>query len=239
MSKGYNYLLLQTRVFKKRQLLMQPNRINCIIFDLDGTLLYTYRTITDAFNYTMNRFGLPVKSVDFIRRSVGKGLDGLLVPLVGEELFPEISKVFCEKQRESLFEGTYPLPGAEEALNHFQTANCRMAVASNKPAEFVVPLLEHFQMAPFFQVVLGGDNVARKKPHPEMLFLIMEKLRVKPERALYVGDMTLDVEAGRRAGIKTIAVLTGSSAREELEREKPFKILETLHHLPETVSTLF
>ncbi len=218
---------------------MQPNRLNCIIFDLDGTLLYTYQTITDAFNHAMKRFGLPVKSVDFIRRSVGGGLDGLLVPLVGEKLFPEIGKVFCEKQREILFEGTYLLPGAEEALNHFQAANCRLAVASNKPAEFVVPLIEHFQMAPFFQVVLGGDNVTRKKPHPEILFLVLERLRVKPEHALYVGDMTLDVEAGRRAGIKTVAVLTGSSTREELEQEKPFKIIDTLHHLPEAVSTLF
>jgi len=218
---------------------MQSNRLDSIIFDLDGTLLYTYQTITDAFNYTMKRFDLPVKSVDFIRRSVGKGLDGLLIPMVGEKLFPEISKIFCEKQREILFEGTYLLPGAKEALNHFRAANCRLAVASNKPAEFVVPLVEHFQMAPFFQVVLGGDNVTRKKPHPEMLFLVLEKLRVRPERALYVGDMTLDVEAGRRAGIKTVAVLTGSSAREELEREKPFKILESLHHLPEAASTLF
>ena len=73
------------------------------------------------------------------------------------------------------------------------------------------------------------------KPHPEMINKIMERSGVSPAETIMVGDMTIDIETGDRAGIKTICVPTGSNTREELEVKKPFLILDNIYELTEVV----
>ena len=80
----------------------------------------------------------------------------------------------------------------------------------------------------YFDCILCGDNVEKPKPSGEILARILDRFSLAPEEALYVGDMAIDVQAGRDAQVPTLAVSTGSSTREELEAEKPFRVSDSI-----------
>ena len=80
-------------------------------------------------------------------------------------------------------------------------------------------------------MVLCADRAAKPKPHPAMLLAIVRRLNVRKQEALYVGDMTIDVQTGIRAGIQTIAVTTGSSTKRELKALKPYRIIHKIEEV--------
>ena len=110
-----------------------------------------------------------------------------------------------------------------------------MAIASNRPARFTHIILKYLKIGHAFDHVLCADSVTQPKPDAEMLNQILARSSLNPDEAVYVGDMTIDVKAGREAGIKTVAVVTGSSNREELASLKPFAIID---HVLETAQIL-
>jgi len=89
-----------------------------------------------------------------------------------------------------------------------------------------------------FDCVLCGDKVAHPKPAADILEQILKKFSLTPDEVLYVGDMTVDVETGNNAGIRTIAVVTGSSTKEELASLKPFKIIDRVSRVAQIVEDL-
>ncbi len=80
----------------------------------------------------------------------------------------------------------------------------------------------------YFDYMLCADKLKYGKPHPQILQKIMRRFKLKPQETIYVGDMAIDAQAGRRAGIKTIIVATGSSARSQIKKEKPSRIIDRL-----------
>jgi phosphoglycolate phosphatase len=102
------------------------------------------------------------------------------------------------------------LPGVAEGLAALKAAGVKLGVCSNKPAYFTRSLLEMLEIDGFFDVVFGPDDVGVAKPDPTMVLRALEKLGVPKEQALYVGDMSVDIETGRAAGIETWVMPTGS-----------------------------
>lgn len=208
---------------------MQDLRL--VIFDLDGTLVDAYSAISESFNYVMRRLGLRPQSAGTLRRMVGWGDINLLKPYVAPGDLEHALSLYRAHHKDSLIKHSHLYPYARRLLSRLEEKGYKLAVASNRPSKFSRILLRHLKISAFFDYVLCADQSGRGKPHPEMLNKIVKRFALKKSQALYVGDMAIDAQAGRRAKINTIIVTSGSSSRLEVKREQPFKIIPALNCL--------
>ena len=182
-----------------------------LIFDLDGTLLDTVDDLATAVNLMRARYGLgPLDSGtvagyvgDGVRRLVERALDGVAPDLDAAMAF------YRAFYLEHLCDRTKPYPGVSEGLRRLKEAGCVLAVATNKPHDACVRLLEHFGLMPLFHSVCGGGSVGQLKPHPEMLETIMRSAGIGPADTWMVGDHRTDMEAARRAGVRSVFLTYG------------------------------
>jgi 2-phosphoglycolate phosphatase len=204
---------------------------DAVFFDFDGTLADSYGAITASVNHVRACHGLPPVGEPEVRRSVGRGMLYLLertVPGFDPDADPTR---YREHHPSVLRSGTRLLPGAAEAVAALHAAGVRLAVTSNKPKAFTHELLDVLGLASSFAAVLGPEDVPRIKPAPDMLLRGLERLGVSPREALYVGDMVVDIETARGAGVTVWVVPTGSNDRATLEAARPDRVLEDLHEL--------
>lgn len=208
---------------------MQAKKL--IIFDLDGTLVDAYKAITASFNYTMRSFGARQRSGQLIRRLVGWGDEMLLRPFIEETLLKKALAIYRRHHAITLLSCSRLLPGAQRLLKYLKGKGYKIAVASNRPTKFSRIIIRRLGLGNYFDYVLCADKLRRGKPHPEILKIILRRFSVKPKEALYVGDMAVDAQAGRRAGIKTVIVLGGSSSKKDIKKEAPFLVINRLARL--------
>ncbi|MDP3143526.1 MAG: HAD family hydrolase [Candidatus Omnitrophota bacterium] len=196
--------------------------IKLVIFDLDGTLIDAYDAIAESFNYAMRQINSPTRSYAAIKKAVGWGDRGLLLPFVSEAKLEKALKIYQAHHKQSLFRLAHFLPGALFILKYLKGKGYKIAVASNRPKAFTRIIVKRLNLRNFFDYILCGDELKRAKPYPDILLKILRKFALKKDQAIYVGDMTIDVNTGKNAGIKTLAVTTGSSSKKELADLKPF-----------------
>jgi phosphoglycolate phosphatase len=206
-------------------------KIKLIIFDLDGTLVDAYPAIISSFNYAMKKTGYPLQSGPTIRKAVGWGDENLLEPFVGKDDLKKAVKAYRLHHKKSLLVKSRIFPGTRHLLRYLRDKGYKLAVASNRPTRFSWLLIRHLKLKPYFSYILCADRVKHGKPHPGILKRIIRRFRVATSRAIYVGDMTIDAQAGLRAGVKTIIVTTGSSSRQEIKKEKPHLIISSIVRL--------
>lgn len=209
-----------------------------MIFDLDGTLVDAYRGVASSLNYTLSQLNRAPIDDDTIKRTVGWGDRHLIATFVVEDDVDRALSIFRQHHARALKEGTIFLPGAKRLLSELASKKYALAVASNRPTRFTHIILKHLRLRQAFDYVLCGDKVTRPKPAADILEQILKKFSLTPNEALYVGDMTIDVETGNKAGVKTVAVVTGSSTREELASLKPFKIIDQVSQVAQIVEDL-
>ncbi len=205
--------------------------IKLVIFDLDGTLIDAYVAISSSFNYVMRRLGLKMQNASLIRSLVGHGDADLLKPYVSPGDLEYALNLYRNHHKTSLLRHTYPYPYARGLLRTLKAKGYKLAVASNRPSKFSRILLKHLKIGNFFDYVLCADQSVRAKPHPEMLNKIVKRFKFKKSQVLYVGDMVIDAQAGRRAKINTIVVTSGSSSKLDVKREQPFRIIPAISRL--------
>jgi HAD superfamily hydrolase (TIGR01549 family) len=196
-----------------------------IIFDLDGTLIDAYPAIIRSFNYTMRKLGYPAQKSKVIRRAVGWGDQNLLSPFVKPEHLRKALRIYRLHHKTALIKGSRLFPRVNKLLDYLKNKGYKLAVASNRPTRFSVILIKHLKLKKYFEYVLCADKLKHIKPHPQILNKIIRSFRLKPAQTIYVGDMTIDAQTGRRARVKAILVSTGSSTRNEIERERPYRII--------------
>lgn len=207
--------------------------IKLVIFDLDGTLVDAYAAISSSFNYVMNKLGLKTQSASLIRSLVGWGDADLLKPYVSKSGLEQALDLYRHHHQTSLLKHTHLYPYARGLLRSLKAKGYKLAVASNRPSKFSHILLRHLKIGGFFDYVLCADQSGRAKPHPEMLNKIVKWFRLEKPQVLYVGDMVIDAQAGRRAKIKTVIVTSGSSNRRDIKKEQPFRIISEINRLSE------
>jgi phosphoglycolate phosphatase len=205
--------------------------LKLIIFDLDGTLVDAYAAISESFNYVMRRLKLKPQSVNIIRRLVGWGDINLLKPYVPPSNLEHALTLYRTHHKYSLLKHAHLYPHVRRLLKRLKDKGYSLAVASNRPSKFSQILLKHLEIGVFFDYVLCADQSRHGKPHPEMLNTIVKRFAVKKAQALYVGDMVIDAQAGRRAKINTVIVTSGSSGKLEIKRERPFRVISTIGRL--------
>ena len=205
--------------------------IKLIIFDLDGTLVDAYPAIIDSFNYTLQKLGYSRKDDLTIRRAVGWGDENLLKPFIEKKDLKKALLMYRRHHKKSLLKYACLFPKAESILRYLKSKGYKLAVASNLPTRFSYILIRHLKLVKYFDYVLCADKLKQGKPHPEIINRIMRRLLALPQESVYIGDMGIDAQAGRRAKIKTIIVTTGSSAEKEIFREKPYRVIKRIREL--------
>jgi len=199
-----------------------------IIFDLDGTLIDSYQALYLAFRHTYQNMGLAPLSFDEVQRVVGHGLSNTLRDLLGEERVPEALRLFRQKYEEVLRPYTFLLPGAREVLEALHGRGIKLAIATNKLGRFSREIFEHFGLDKLFAIIVGDEDVSQNKPHPEMLLHAIEKMGLRKEEVIFVGDSSIDIQTAKNAGVRVFAVPTGVTKREDLEKSQPAAVLNSL-----------
>lgn len=187
--------------------------IQAVLFDLDGTLADTAPDLGSALNSMRYARGLAPLPIATMRPYTSLGARGLLG--IGFDLTPEhaqyaaMREEFLELYAENLCRETRLFHGMPELLDTIEARGLCWGVVTNKAERFAVPLLELLQLGTRAGCVIGGDTTGKTKPHPAPLFAASRAIAIAPEHCAYVGDDLRDIEAGRAAGMKVIAVRYG------------------------------
>lgn len=182
-----------------------PQQKRLLMFDLDGTLIDSRQDICTAVNLLRANYDLPRLSIETVTSYIGDGIDKLVErSLRGYPVNIEKATRECaEYYRRHLHDETTLYPGVFDGLQRLRAAGYLLALISNKPGSACREILAHFKIAPLFSVILGGDDMQHMKPHPEPLLTAMVKTGAKPEDTWMIGDHKTDLEAARRAGVRS------------------------------------
>lgn len=200
-------------------------RFRAVLFDLDGTLADSYAAITASANHTLAHYGRPTLTEEKVRGLVGFGLRQFM-----ETVLPDIdpdaaARVYREHHPTVIASHSRLMPGVADGLAALKAAGVKLGVCSNKAVEFTRALLKVLRIDGFFDAVLGPEDAGAPKPDPAMVLKALERLGVPKDQALYVGDMGVDVETGRNAGVETWVMPTGSNDEAALRAANASRIL--------------
>lgn len=213
--------------------------IRLVTFDLDGTLIDSVPDLAVAIDAMLGDMGLAAVGEMRVRDWVGSGsrklVERALHHATGEGA--DTQRLEASHERFLHYYGLAPsertrvFPGVREALAALQERGLTLAVITNKPYAFIAPILESLALDRYFATAVGGDTLPQKKPDPTPLLHVAERLGVEPAACLMVGDSRHDIEAGRRAGFRTLAVPYGYNHGEPVSLSKPDFLVESLAEL--------
>jgi phosphoglycolate phosphatase len=209
-------------------------KVKGIIIDLDGTLTDSREAYLEALAKALETFGVKIfdqKLALEIPRRLEQNLpiEGLL-PKMNVEKF---LKAYLEAYYRLAEDKAIPLPNIHKTLEKL-SGKARLALLTMRyvPCEKIRNWLEKVDLAKYFQCVITALNTRFPKPSPKALVECAKRLGVEVGECAIVGDSVADVRAGKNAGAKTVAVLSGIFTKEELEREKPDLIINDINELP-------
>ncbi len=190
-----------------------PDGLSAVLFDLDGTLVDTADEFVVVVQALRAEHALEPLPPERIRASVSNGARALTSLALGlredEAAFEPARQRLLEIYRGVLGSSARPYPGIPDLLGRLAARDIPWGIATNKPRPFTEPLLAALNLQPAAGSVVCPEDVARRKPHPESLLLNCRQLGRGPAGVVYIGDHRRDIEAGRRAGMFTIAARYG------------------------------
>ncbi|NWF75355.1 MAG: HAD-IA family hydrolase [Nitrospirae bacterium] len=189
-------------------------KISLIIFDLDGTLVDTSRDIMHALNYAIRPFSNKILTVEETIGLIGEGVTRLVEKVMdGSDLmmWDEVIERFLLYYELHIADQSIIYPGVKETLTELR--DYKMAVISNKRENLSKKLLDQVNLLHYFDLVVGSDTTPERKPSPVPVIYSYKNLGFKKEETVIVGDSNYDIEAGKGAGVKTIAVTYGYKDR--------------------------
>ncbi|MDU4842754.1 phosphoglycolate phosphatase [Leclercia adecarboxylata] len=220
--------------------------IRGVAFDLDGTLVDSAPGLTAAVDQALYALELPVAGEDRVITWIGNGADVLMeraltwarqeraiqraaqgkpgvdhADIPQEEQIRLLRKLFNRFYEETVEEGSFLFPDVAGTLSALHAEGMPLGLVTNKPTAFVAPLLEALDIAKYFSVIVGGDDVQNKKPHPEPLLLVAGKLSLTPDALLFVGDSRNDILAARAAGCPSVGLTYGYNYGESITLSEP------------------
>lgn len=196
------------------------NKMDTIIFDLDGTLLDTLEDLTDAVNYALNTYHMPTRTIDEVRCFVGNGVRTLMIRAVpqGEEnpRFEEVFAAFKEYYGEHCNDKTRPYDGIMELLKTLKKQGYVLGIVSNK-IDSAVKELNRKYFADLIYVAIGEREGVQRKPAPDTVLTALQELGKEKKNAIYIGDSEVDIATAMNVGIPCISVLWGFRSVEFLK----------------------
>lgn len=221
------------------------SQIEAVLIDLDGTLLDTIADLASAANLMRNEFSLPDLPTTRVASFVGKGADVLVHRAMtdspdgrlADREFAAARDAFGRHYTVENGRSATPYPGVIEGLDAMRSAGLRLACVTNKPQAFTDPLLARQQLDGYFDLVLGGDALARKKPDPMPLLHIASEFGLPPDRCLMIGDSVNDAQAARAAGMPVLIVPYGYNEGHDVAQLDSDGIVSSLAQAASLVAT--
>lgn len=206
--------------------------IDLLMFDFDGTLADSIPPAIEAIQKMIAKLGLPTKSKEEIHHFVGFGEVPLVAGAIGSSepaLLAKAMELYYKYYVNEGFKKVVLYPHVQEILELYKDKI--KVIVSNKRDAFITGILDNFGLTAAFDHIYGGDTAPCLKPDPCTLIKVMKEYKIKPERALFVGDMTVDIETGKNAGTHTCAVTFGFDNREKLKAAKPDFLIDDIIEL--------
>ena len=218
-----------------------------VSFDLDGTLVDTAPEIAEAANRTLEELGFVRRPLAEIVLLIGAGTRELTTRLF-ERARRERPSIAADVPLQAVLDrmdrhyaetsGTsaMPYPGAADALARLRRAGVLLACITNKEMRFTQPVLRSTGLAGCFDLIVGGDSLAEKKPHASVLRHALATLHVDADQAAHVGDSAIDIAAARNAGVAAWAVPWGYNGGAPIEASHPDRLFASLSEIADRVA---
>ena len=210
-------------------------QVKGVLLDLDGTVVDSRQAYLEAARRAFMAVGQTIVDIRVVTEIPKRFEQGIPI----DDLIPgtDVTK-FGETYLKAYYQATStkvkPIPNVADTLRKIsEKAKIALTTRRHVPKEEVIAELQKFDLAKYFQVVLTAMDTLNPKPSPEALLACSKALGIEVCACAVVGDSVVDIRAGKNAGAKTVAVLSGIFSREELKKEKPDLILESVNQLPD------
>ncbi|POR45429.1 phosphoglycolate phosphatase [Paraburkholderia eburnea] len=211
-------------------------RIEAALIDLDGTMVDTADDFAAGLNGMLAQFDAEETTREEVMGYVGKGSEHLIKSVLAprfaqadaQSRFDEALALYQDEYAKINGRHTHLYPDVETGLAALRDQGIRLACVTNKPHRFAVELLQQYGLSRYFEVVLGGDSLPKKKPDPLPMLTACERLGVKPQAAVAIGDSENDALAGRAAGMATLTVPYGYNHGQPVQKIESDGIVATL-----------
>lgn len=220
-----------------------------VSFDLDGTLVDTASEIVAAANAALAEHGIAASEADAIIRLIGHGGRALMIGLLARALLerPQLADRVRADDVVASYEAHYErrigstgraYPGARQVLVELRRLGVRTACVSNKERRLAERVLHAHGLDAHLDLLVGGDSLPHKKPHPSVLRHVAQALGGDTRRMAHVGDSGIDVQAARAAGVAAWAVDYGYSGGIPIEDALPHRLFHNLGEVAQLVREL-
>lgn len=209
-----------------------------VIFDFDYTLADSSEGIVECINYALAGMGLACAPRDAACRTIGLTLQETFIKLAGAEQTArcgEFTRLFARRADEVMTPRTVVYETVPPVLKELRGRGLKLGIVSTKFRFRIEEILGRDELLDCFDVIIGGEDVERHKPHPEGLFRALERVAFPPASVLYVGDSLADAEVARRAAVPFAAVLSGVTPRADFDGYGAVAVLDDLSQLPRLV----
>ena len=222
--------------------------VQCVLFDLDGTLIDTAPDMVNALNTVLQEEGRSPLAYQTCRNVVSHGSPALLELGFGNCLSLDENKRirtrFLDLYAQNLCVDTKLFTGMDKVLDYLEHSGICWGVVTNKPKRFALPLLEQIGLSSRACSLVCGDTLAKNKPDPEPMLYALAQCRSRAENSLYVGDAQRDIEAGNNVNMMTLLALFGYIADDDeidswgadIKINHPLDIIEVLESLKRVVN---
>jgi phosphoglycolate phosphatase len=212
-----------------------------VLLDLDGTLVDSIPDLARSINQTLVQISIEERNIDDIRNWVGNGVEKLLHRALtndidGEaesELFEKTFEIFMSIYNENMCASSVCYPGVREGIDFLKENNIKLGCVTNKSEQFVEPILEKLGLLNDMSIIIAGDTLAKKKPHPLPLLHAAETFEKDPALSLMIGDSESDVKAARAAGFQIVCVSYGYNHGNDIRDTNPDAVVDSLAELPQ------
>ena len=215
---------------------MKLPRPEMVLIDVDGTLVDSVPDLAYCVDAMMRELGMPERGEQRVRHWVGNGVERLVKRALvnqldgepDEALFAKALPVFEALYRENTSKRSGLYAGVKEALDFLKTTGVRIGCVTNKASQFTLPLLQDLGVSDYFEIVICGDMVERKKPDPMPLLQAAEQLETEPRASMMLGDSMSDVNAARAAGFQIVCMSYGYNHGEDIRDYDPDAVIDSM-----------
>lgn len=203
-----------------------------ILFDMDGTLVNSGAMIANTINYVRSNIGFEAMSKEYILENVNDPNVNSAEFFYGTKHFTdEQSVLFEEYYNKNCLNDLEIYDGIAKLLDDLKN-DFTFTVATNANSEFAHKMLNHLELGHFFDSIVGYNDVDKPKPHPEMVYKMLDKHNIKKHNAQLIGDSHKDIMAADNAGIDSVLVNWGFSNHDD-------NAIETIHELRDKINQKF
>lgn len=179
------------------------------IFDMDGTILNTLEDLADSLNYALSCSNYPTRTLDEVRNFAGNGIRKLIERAVPAGTSPEeLEQVYADFTAyypKHCYDKTKPYSGIMETIQNLRKQGIKTAVVSNK-ADYGVQILCKQYFDGLFDYAVGEQTGVQRKPAPDSVNTVLDKLKINRKNAVYIGDSDVDIDTARNAEMDCISV---------------------------------